>query len=114
MGANEFRDERQDLQDMLDALSPESRTLFAEAALGREAKEFFDSEIGRYLIGCAQHEYKEASAKLKTVAWYRPFRITELQNQMWRAENFMVWLRDLLIKGKGAELTLDDREEEHG
>lgn len=114
MGANEFRDERQDLQDMIDALSPESRTLFAEADLGWQAKEFFDSDIGRYLIGCAQQEYSEASAALKTVAWWRAFRITELQNQMLRAENFMVWLRDLLIKGKGAELTLDDREEEHG
>lgn len=114
MGANDYRevDERQELQDMLEQLSPESRTFFAEATLGRDAKEFFNSDIGRYMVGCAQHEYAEASAELKNVPWYRPFKLSELQNKMWRAENFMVWLRDLIIKGTAAELALQDREVE--
>ena len=99
-----------DLQEILANLDPEQRVAFAEVALGKDAEEFFQSELGRYLIGCAQQEYSEASAKLKTVAWWRPHKITELQNQMWRAEQFMVWLRDLIIKGRAADMTL--REEE--
>lgn len=114
MGANDMREvnEREELQEMLDQLSPESRTLFAEASIGRQAKEFFHSDIGRYMIGCAQQEYAEASASLKDVPWYRPFKITELQNRMWRAENFMAWLRDLIIQGTAAESSLQEREVE--
>ena len=103
--------ERQELQDMLSELDPESKTMFIEATLGREAQEFFSSDIGRYLIGCAQQEYAIASSKLKTVAWYRKRRILQLQNEIWRAENFMVWLRDLIIRGKASEMSLEDREE---
>lgn len=103
--------EREELQNMLDELDPESRTLFVEAALGREAVEFFRSDIGRYMVGCAQQEYAVASAKLKKVAWWRKRRIQELQNEIWRAEQFMVWLRDLIIRGKASEMSLEEREE---
>jgi hypothetical protein len=103
--------ERQELQEMLDELDPESRTLFVEIALGRDAIEFFQSDIGRYMVGCAQQEYALASAKLKGVAWWRKRRIQQLQNEIWRAEQFMVWLRDLIIRGKASEVTLEDREE---
>jgi len=78
--------EREELQNMLDELDPESRTLFVEATLGREAVEFFRSDIGRYMVGCAQQEYALASAKLKKVAWWRKRRIQELQNEIWRAK----------------------------
>lgn len=103
--------EREELQNMLDELDPESRTLFVEAALGREAVDFFRSDIGRYMVGCAQQEYAVASAKLKKVAWWRKRRIQELQNEIWRAEQFMVWLRDLIIRGKASEMSLEEREE---
>jgi hypothetical protein len=99
------------LQELIDRLDPESRTFFAEAALGLDAREFISSNIGRYLVGCAQQEYADAMAKLKRVGWWRRNRIIELQNQAWRAESFMVWLRDLVIKGKAAELALEDGEE---
>ena len=103
--------ERQELQDMLLELDPESRTLFVEAALGRDAIDFFRSDIGRYLVGCAQQEYAIASAKLKNTAFWRKRRIQQLQNEIWRAEMFMVWLRDLIIRGKASEVQLEDREE---
>lgn len=103
-------DERQELQSILEQLDPESRTLFIEAALGREAVDFFHSDIGRYMVGCAQQEYAIASAKLKKVAWWRKRRIQELQNEIWRAEQFMVWLRDLIIRGKASEQSLESEE----
>lgn len=101
----------QEIQRIIRQLDPESRTMFAEAALGRDAQEFFRSDIGRYLIGCAQQEYADAMAKLKRVAWWRRKRILQLQNEAWRAEQFMVWLRDLIVQGIAAEQALKEAEE---
>lgn len=103
--------ESAELQQLIAQLDPESRTFFAEAGLGRDAKEFFETDLGRYMVGCAQQEYAAAMAKLKTVAWWRRRRIMQLQNEAWRAEQFMVWLRDLIIKGKAAEMALEEQEE---
>lgn len=100
------------LQELIAKLDPESRTFFAEAALGRDAREFMDTDLGRYMVGCAQQDYAAAMAKLKTVAWWRRRKIVELQNEARWAESFMVYLRDLIIKGKAAELALEEREEE--
>lgn len=100
------------LQELIAKLDPDSRTFFAEAALGRDAQEFIGTDLGRYLVGCAQQEYAEAMVKLKTVSWWNVWKVTELQNKAWRAESFLVWLRDLVIKGKAAELALQEGEEE--
>ncbi len=107
----EAPNEAAQIQAFIRELDPESRTMFAEAALGRDSQEFFKSDIGRYLVGCAQQEYSAAMGKLKRVAWWRRRRIQQLQNEAWRAEQFMVWLRDLIVQGKGAELALEEREE---
>jgi hypothetical protein len=111
MSDTSLQDESAALQELIERLDPDSRTFFAEAALGRDAREFVESDLGRYMIGCAQQEYAEAMVKLKTVAWWRRRKIVELQNKAWRAECFMVWLRDLVIKGKAAELALEEGEE---
>ena len=103
--------ESEAFQELLDSLDPESYSLFAEAALGRDVKEFISSDVGRYLLGCAQLEYKEAIRKLKRTPFWRFRRIQQLQNEMWRAEHFMVWLRDLIVQGRSAEFALAEREE---
>lgn len=107
----EVQSESAALQELIDRLDPDSRTFFTEAALGRDAVEFIESDLGRYIVGCAQQEYAEAMLKLKTVSWWRRRKIVELQNQAWRAENMLSWLRDLIIKGKAAELALEEGEE---
>ena len=103
--------ESEAFQELLDSLDPESYSMFAEAALGRDTKEFMSSDVGRYLLGCAQLEYKEAIRKLKRTPFWRFRRIQQLQNEMWRAEHFMVWLRDLIVQGRSAEFALAEREE---
>ena len=103
--------EAEQVQEFIRRLDPESRTMFAEAALGRDAREFFSTDIGRYLVGCAQQEYQVAMTKLKRVAWWRRRRIQQLQNEAWRAEHFMTWLRDLIVQGKAAEIALEERDE---
>ena len=93
-------------QELLDSLDPTTRTLVAEADLGRQVPEFLRSELGRYLVGCALQEHAEALEQLERVAWWRRRRIQALQNQAWRARSFLGWLRSLIISGKSAENAL--------
>lgn len=106
----EIANEAQALQELLTTLDPEARTLYAESILGRDAAEFLGTELGQYMVGCARQEYQDAVEKLKTVGWWRRRRIMDLQNQAWRAESFLGWMRDLVIRGKAAEVALDDKE----
>ena len=90
------------LQEMLARLDPTTRTLVAEVDLGGECAEFLDSQVGRYLVGCAQQEILAANEALASVSPWRRRRIQELQNRRWRAESLLIWLRDLLLSGKAA------------
>ena len=103
--------DREAFQELLDSLTPQEFGLVAEADLGRQAREFFDSDIGRYLIGCAQQEHTAAMEALRKTSPWRRRRIAELQNQAWRAENFLGWLRELIVKGRAAEGALVERED---
>lgn len=84
-----------------------SNELFAEAILGRDAEEFILSDIGQYIIGCAEQEANDAISQLKTVYPWRRRKITELQNKIYRAESIQSWLAELVIKGKQATQQLD-------
>jgi hypothetical protein len=76
--------------------------LKAEAILGKDAEEFIQSELGRYIVGRVDQEREEAVQKLtKTFSWRRD-RIRELQNQIWRCDTFKSWLADMVIRGKAA------------
>ena len=84
------------------------KELLAEAMFGKDAEEFINSDLGQYLIGCAEQESYEAIDKLKTVFPWRRRRITELQNVIWRAESFKSWLAELVIKGRQATQQLEE------
>ena len=99
-----------DLQELLDALDPTSRTLVAEADLGVQAKEFLDSDLGQHFVGSAQQEIAEAQIALAKVAPWRRRRIQELQNRIWRANFLLGWLRELLLSGRAAESALEEQE----
>lgn len=86
--------------------------LMAEAVLGKDAEEFLNSDIGRYLAGRADQEIAEAQEKLATVASWRRRRIQELQNQIYRAKSFKGWLAELISNGRAAESVLIDLNEE--
>ena len=79
-----------------------SQELFAEAILGRDAEDFVQSDIGKYLIGCAEQEAQEAMEQLKHVYSWRRRKIMELQNKIWRAESVQSWIAEIIIKGKQA------------
>jgi hypothetical protein len=88
-----------------------SDELYAEAMLGQDAEEFLNSDIGKFLIGCADQEIQEAMEQLKNCHPWRTRKIRELQNKIWRAESVQVWLAELITRGRQAIQQLEEREE---
>ena len=107
----EGQTEREALQELLNAFDPESRSLWAEAKLGIDAQDFFASELGRYMVGCAKQDLEDAHRKLASTLPFRWRRIQALQNEIKVANMFLLYMRDLIIRGKAAERTLEDRDD---
>ena len=86
----------------------DEQTLIAEAVLGRDAQEFLASEIGRYLLGRAQIDEREAMEALVSVKWWRRRRIIELQSRIYRARSVRSWLAEIITDGRQAESVLEE------
>ena len=86
----------------------DEQTLIAEAVLGRDAQEFRASEIGRYLLGRAQMDEREALEALVSVKWWRRRRIIELQSRIYRARSVRNWLAEIITDGRQAESVLEE------
>lgn len=84
------------------------RALFAEAVLGEDAADFFHTELGKYIIGCAVQERHEALESLSSVPWWNSRKIRLLQNKAWRAEELVSWLNDLVVRGEAAKTILKE------
>ena len=84
-----------------------SAALWAEAVLGKDAEEFFASELGKYLAGCAAQEEQEAFEALANADASEYKQIVMLQNRVWRARAFMGWLQELVVAGKQAASALE-------
>ncbi len=79
----------------------------AEAILGRDAQEFLSTELGRYLVGRAELEEREALEKLSEVSAWRVLRVQELQAQVWRARSVRAWLAEIVQAGNAAEAAME-------
>lgn len=86
-----------------------NKMLLEQGALGEDAKAFIESPLGRLVLTQAHEEAREALSKLRTVHPWRRRKITELQNQVWRAEAFEGWLRGLIAIGSQAVAEYDRR-----
>jgi hypothetical protein len=84
--------------------------LWAEAVLGKDAEEFLNTELGRYMLGRCEQEIQEAQDELSRVSSWRRRRIQELQNRVWRAKSVKEWLAELISNGKSAEAALEETE----
>ena len=82
------------------------------AVLGKEIENVLGTEIGQYLIQCAEREASEAADELKTVWPWRTRRIRELQNRIWVAEHFQKWLGDAIVAGRQATNYLRGKDDE--
>ena len=86
----------------------DEQTRIAEAILGRDAQEFLASEIGRYLLGRAQMDEREALEALVSVKWWRRRRIIELQSRIYSARSVRNWLAEIINDGRQAESVLEE------
>lgn len=104
-------DEERDFSELRDIFEgdPDNSLMIAEGMLGQDAIEFAKSDLGRYLIGRANIEIKDATEQLKRTFSWRRRRITQLQNEIWRAEMFKVWLLQQIQAGRTALAELDRR-----
>lgn len=89
-----------------------AEVLWAEAVLGKEAQEFLESDIGRYIVGRCDQEIQEAQDKLNTVSSWRRNRIVQLQNEIWRARSVKGWIGELIQAGEQAKQILGGGEDD--
>lgn len=76
--------------------------LFETAVFGREVENFLNTRIGKYLVGRAEVQAEAATERLKRTPAWRKRRITDLQNEIWKAESFQQWLADAVMDGQQA------------
>lgn len=100
----------EDYQKLLESLDPTTRTLIAEVDLGQQAREFVQSDLGRFMVGAAQQEIAEAQDRLSKVLPWRYRKIQELQNKIWRSRFFLSLLRELLMSGRVAQGAIEESE----
>lgn len=79
-----------------------TKTLYAEAILGRDAEEFLQTDLGRYMLARAEEDEQQALDGLAKVWPWRTNRIRQLQAQLWRARSFKQWLGEMVMAGKQA------------
>jgi len=86
------------------------QTLMAEAILGKDAEDFFTSDIGRYVLARAEAEINEAIKLLKKTPPDLTNVIRDLQNVILRAESFKEWLTELIIAGHQAMTQIEEHQ----
>lgn len=76
--------------------------LVAEAEIGDEAKRFLESDLGKTILGMAQQEVDAAFVKFRMVDPGDKETVRAIQNEIWRAESFVQWLKELFDRGEAA------------
>ena len=109
--SGEQQSEREALQELLAQVDPETVGLAVEFDMGEQAGEFIHSDLGRYMVGCAHQDLQDAHRKLAKTLPFRWRRIQELQNDIRVAERFLLYMRDLVIRGAAAGKALETRDE---
>ncbi|MDT8364298.1 MAG: hypothetical protein RQ714_06585 [Nitrosomonas sp.] len=86
--------------------SKKEEELYAFAMVGERARDFFTSEIGRYIIGRAADEIEEVKEQLlKTPTWNKR-KINRLQQQAKAAQAGIRWLQEAISEGDYAHEAL--------
>lgn len=82
------------------------RIWLAEVDLGLQCQRFFNSDVGRYLLGRAAQEIQEARDLLEQVHHEETGNVRQLQNRIWRARSFITWIDEAVRDGEEAEINL--------
>lgn len=85
--------------------------IVAQILLGEESEEWFNGNLGRYALGCANQEVSSAIAGLIECDPEDTMRIRSLQYQIHRATGSIEWLYDL-VRAKRSLTAQQDIERE--
>ena len=75
----------------------------AKVAVGLDAEAFLDSKLGQYMVGRARDTAQDAMEALKHVDPNDALAIRALQNQVFRAESFEIWMNECRTEGEVAQ-----------
>jgi len=92
-------------------MDPYEQTLLAEITLGDEAKKFFNSDIGRFILGRATEEIDQALSEFKDIDPTDDKGIRNLQQKIAVAEKLPIWLNECIVEGEQAMAVIDQEEE---
>lgn len=81
------------------------------AVFGRQVEQFWDSQIGQYLLERSLREYNSAILGLKTCNPTDVAAITKFQSDLIRAEGFRDWLSEAIQDGLRAKNVLEGLDE---
>jgi hypothetical protein len=85
------------------------RELLGEVQLGIDAEHFMGTQLGQYLERRAQETALTAMQELKVCDPADTKRIQSLQNAVFRAESFVLWIDECIKEGLNAEQTLQEQ-----
>lgn len=88
--------------------------LYREAMRGKDAEEFFKSEIGRYVLAQSKAESDEATEALKSIHPTDARGIAELQFKIHCAVKAVDWLENMITNGRQAMEHLEAMEDAEG
>jgi ribosomal protein L16 Arg81 hydroxylase len=78
----------------------EDLLLKARIELGEDAEQFVRSKLGEAVLAIAESQANESYNELARISPWRKRRISQLQAQIWRAENFQQWLAEIITEGR--------------
>jgi len=101
-----------EFEEYLNSLGPQEVEAFAMVQMGVEAEQFARSSLGRYVIGRAKLEERQAIEKLATLDPSNVNAIRQTQSDLLRARSFPQWILELVQDGEEAERQLRNIETE--
>lgn len=100
---------------MVDFVDEKERELFARAQLGTAARDFLETDLGRYLHGRAQKEIEQAQVdalECNVGTWWGRRKLKNLQNKAGVARQFLKWIVEAIQDGDVAYQELSDYRKE--
>lgn len=96
---------------MSDTEQSDNRDLIHQIDLGIQIEAFLGSDVGKYLIGRAEHDVEEATEELKKADPENPKLIRTLQNKIKCAESIQYWMAEAIQSGHLAQQQLREQDD---
>lgn len=86
----------------------------AALELHEEARRFFNTQIGKYVLGASDQEVQAALEELKKADPEDAKKIRELQTKIAVAEGAILWMGEAIANGRQVLQLISEEEREYG